>query len=951
MARAHLRCVVRHLRQLVGAPDADLATDGEVLQRFAACREEAAFDLLVRRHGGMVLGVCRSVLRHAQDAEDVFQATFLVLAKKAATLRRQDSVAGWLYRVAYRLAQKRRARAAAVRHRESQAPGRSGADAADDLTWRELRQVLHEELNRLPDKLRQPVVLCYLEGKTRDEAARQLGWALGTLKGRLERARDLLRRRLGRRGLAPGAALLASLLAHDLAAAVPAGLAGATTGAALAVVHGSGSLAPSVAGLVEEGLRGLGAAPAKIAAGVALALALCAAAGAFLVRPAAGERSGPRGGPTAAERPAPRAARPATPKPAPTSDAPVEKLTVTGQVLAADGKPAARVPVAVLVRESGPLRTYHRETFPRILGQGKTDGAGRFRFVVSLPATSPVEETFVLAGGPGHGLGEQKIDAAKRSPEVTLRLHPERILRGRLVDINGQPARGVQVRVRRLVGLITAREWVQVDFRDPPDGLAAWPAPATTDGRGRFTVRGLPPKCEATLLVRDERFARQSFRVEAAAAEATLTLAPAYVLEGTVRYADTGKPVSGARIDVASSKHQFGSRMEMMDVRTDARGRYRFSAPAGTYFFLMVHPPAGTPYHLQRKELTRERAEVGKKGVDFALPRGILARGRVVEAGSGRPVAGAMVDFHPNRDDNPYFRDDIFPFLLNLKPLFMTNARGEFAVPMLPGPGHLVVTGPTNDYLHVEIGTKQLDGRQVNPNWRNYYDAIVPLNLKPQAGPHELTIEVRRGVTVRGKVVGPDGKPIARGLMVCRSQLKFGPNLNPVYPLDIKDGRFELPGCDPARALPVFFFDPKNRLGAVAELSGKEAGKPLTITLQPCGRATARLVDRDGKPVAGVSVNTEVVVTPGISFAGSLRSKELVADVALMESLDREGQDPAKLRSDARGRITFPNLIPGATYWLTGHRRNVTIYSLNKEFRVRTGQTLDLGDLVVPPEN
>src|SRR5262249_29509686 len=158
------------------------------------------------------------VLCHHQDAEDVFQATFLVLARKAGSIRRQQSVSSWLHGVAFRLAQK--AKVQASRRRAQEKPREPGPSmtALDDLSVRELHQLLHEDLERLPEKYRGPLLLCYWEGKTRDEAAELLGWTPGTLKERLERARNLLRGRLTRRGLAPSAALFATLLSQHSAA-------------------------------------------------------------------------------------------------------------------------------------------------------------------------------------------------------------------------------------------------------------------------------------------------------------------------------------------------------------------------------------------------------------------------------------------------------------------------------------------------------------------------------------------------------------------------------------------------------------------------------------------------------------------------------------------------------------------------------------------------------------
>src|SRR5579885_476710 len=161
--------LVNHLRDLV-APPATLP-DAQLLERFRARGEEAAFAHLVRRHGAMVLGVCRRVLREEQDAEDAFQATFLVLARRAAAIRKGGSVGSWLHGVARRVAARARAEAARRAAHERRRPAPPRANGADEIVWRELRTVLDEELARLPEKYRAPVVLCYLEGRTQDEAA------------------------------------------------------------------------------------------------------------------------------------------------------------------------------------------------------------------------------------------------------------------------------------------------------------------------------------------------------------------------------------------------------------------------------------------------------------------------------------------------------------------------------------------------------------------------------------------------------------------------------------------------------------------------------------------------------------------------------------------------------------------------------------------------------------
>jgi RNA polymerase sigma factor (sigma-70 family) len=222
MGPIHADVLLRYVRQQVAASSPDTNTDRDLIQRFAAVGDETAFDTLVRRHGPMVLRVCRHVLGNVHDAEDAFQATFLVLARKAGALLWRESVAGWLYRVASRVALKARTAACRRRAHESLANGPPpAAPPVGEITLREARALLNEELNRLPDQLRLPLVLCYLEGMTQDQAARQAGWSLSTLQRRLRRGLDLLRGRLQRRGLELAGVLSLTLLeAGDVSAAL-----------------------------------------------------------------------------------------------------------------------------------------------------------------------------------------------------------------------------------------------------------------------------------------------------------------------------------------------------------------------------------------------------------------------------------------------------------------------------------------------------------------------------------------------------------------------------------------------------------------------------------------------------------------------------------------------------------------------------------------------------------
>jgi RNA polymerase sigma factor (sigma-70 family) len=246
MPSPHLPSTLRHLRRLIGAEAVHTLSDRQLLERFARLREEAAFAALVRRHGPLVRGVCWRVLRHEQDAEDTFQATFLVLARQASTLRWRESVAPWLYEVAFRLAMKTRVASARRLAHEKACDGQLSSPSRDEA-WRDLSEVLDHELQRLPERCRAPLLLCYLDGKTRDEAAQQLGWTLATLKRRLEEGRDLLRERLARRNLALPVGMLAAYVSQSVAsAAVPVSLQQATVKAGLLFAAGKSAVAVGV---------------------------------------------------------------------------------------------------------------------------------------------------------------------------------------------------------------------------------------------------------------------------------------------------------------------------------------------------------------------------------------------------------------------------------------------------------------------------------------------------------------------------------------------------------------------------------------------------------------------------------------------------------------------------------------------------------------------------------
>jgi RNA polymerase sigma factor (sigma-70 family) len=319
-------------------------SDRQLLERFARERDESAFACLVRRHGALVLGVSRRVLQHDQDAEDVFQASFLILARKAASRRWLPSIAGWLYCVAYRLAVRARARMVRQRRLERQARPVSELKAANE-DYKQLYIALDEELEALRDAYREPLLLCYLEGKTRDQAARQLGWSLRTLERRLGQGLKLLRARLTRRGIELPAALLTAGLSQQAAsAAVSTSVLAAAAQAAVAFSSGTvpagGPVSAEVVALARGGMRAMAMSKWKFVL-VVLLTAGALAAGLGELGHSLLATEPPKESQAIKEKPA--ATAPATAWPAGT--------TVTGRVVNQKGEPVANAEVLLLGAE------------------------------------------------------------------------------------------------------------------------------------------------------------------------------------------------------------------------------------------------------------------------------------------------------------------------------------------------------------------------------------------------------------------------------------------------------------------------------------------------------------------------------------------------------------------------------------------------------------------------
>jgi RNA polymerase sigma factor (sigma-70 family) len=308
MAHGDAGTILRHIRTLIDTQATRGLTDGQLLQRFVARREETAFGALMQRHGRLVWQVCANILHQEQDIEDAFQATFMILARRAASICQGDSVGSWLYGVAYRVAMKAKKTSAKRRERERQAASPIPTEASD-LALRELQAILSDELRRLPEKYRAPFVLCCLEGRGRKEAAKELGWKEGTVSSRIAHARERLRQRLARRGVALGAALCATELAPNPAAKA---LSAETVRQVLLFAAGKAGVHATAAALAHAVLQSMFAAKLKAGAALVLGLSLLAAAAGLAAQHA---RSSKPSSITPADPSQPLAERPDPPPP------------------------------------------------------------------------------------------------------------------------------------------------------------------------------------------------------------------------------------------------------------------------------------------------------------------------------------------------------------------------------------------------------------------------------------------------------------------------------------------------------------------------------------------------------------------------------------------------------------------------------------------------------------
>ncbi|HKB04377.1 MAG TPA: sigma-70 family RNA polymerase sigma factor [Gemmataceae bacterium] len=878
-------------------------SDRELLRRFAA-GDQAAFTGLVRRHMPMVLGVCRRALGNAQDAEDACQATFLVLSRKARTGRWQPSIANWLYATARRVARNARVAADRRARREGRAARSESVAPLDQMTGRDLLAVLDEELDRLPPRYREPLVLCYLQGLTRDEAAARLGVPSVTLKSQLDRGRKRLAAALTRRGIAFGAglvALAASARAESsgsrLLEAVQSAAAGKAPSAVIVLAEGA-----TASGLAKNGMLG-----GALAAAVAIT-------GLGLGEPRASTADPPdKAMPAKAALKAEPIAKPAPEKPIP----------VSGRVLDPDGKPVAGASFAIIDDETG-------APVPKIV----SGADGRFAFDLPYPPTvrNPRQ---VVASAPGLGLdwlSEPRADAV-------FRLVPDQPITGKVVDLQGKPVAGATVAVHNVhVGPAGAFDELLKNWSKSAEDLertagkldrTIWNRGGLgqafhtrTAADGTFTLSGLGRDRAVTLLVtgpgladtfadvatrkgvdlsdagpaaRRMRASGRGSSVRLYAPEFSLVVGPDKPIAGVVRDGPTGTPLSGVRVTGASLTGDIGQgRLNFHawptpSTRTDKDGKFTLRGLAKARAYVVVADPEEGTEHLHRFDQVEDTVGFDPIATGFSLPRGVILTGRVTDAKTGQGVASRVFYRPLENNDQLYggYGPPDYPAPWHHGRDTKTDMQGRYKITVAPGAGVVNFQAYGGSYQRAKATQKEIDdgivdkqfghfrtlgqGGMFNPEYMHEYRVIrpaaadrkatldvtyqpeAPTKESPKAAPKPAE---RPGRTYSGRVVGPDDKPVAGATVFALGSEDATPKSETVRTSSGPDRRFRITLPDGQRfATGLFARSTGFGIGRV-EPKGDTADD-LTIRLVADNPVSGRVVTTEGKTVAGVRLTID----------------------------------------------------------------------------------------------
>jgi RNA polymerase sigma factor (sigma-70 family) len=946
--------LIGYIRRLAAFPSAGEQSNAALLDRFISERDEQAFTALVKRHGAMVHQVCWRLLGNGAQVEDAFQATFLVLARKAAAVRPREALPAWLHGVARRVALK--ARSAQSRRQEagllSDIPAGGNADPLAEISARELLALIDEEVQRLPERYRLPVILCCLGGRSLEEAAQELGWSFGSVKGRLERGRARLHDRLIRRGLTLSAALAAVELSRATAsAAVLVGLAARTIHCALA--FGAGN--PAVTGASQSAATlasrvGMAMAFPRIALTAALALTLAVLGAGIALHGKTPEPAPP------AQEPSPRpelAALPTAPQHSPQpfwdqSDTPVE---LSGQVLDPRGQPLAGAELYVgcsvrpFVRRILPENPSDEQALPASYPVRATtagDGRFRFRFATSEIAAQVLDDARPAVMAIAKGFGPQWVEIGpSTSGDFKLQLVEDFPASGRVLDADRRPVAGAKLVVQ---GIYSAPIDELTRFlKGGSNGWAprCWKGPLpgntpsiSTDAEGQWRCDGLGRDRIAAFVLEGPQVPRTLLKVATRPGEVAATvfkvhgpakdyLAPIVrTIRGTVLDQVSREPLAGVTISIRPGN---------ATVRTGSDGRFALvERRQDVGYGLVAHPANGQGYFACQM-CAREQPGAAELTQDLLLMRGITLTGRVTNRSTGKPPNFAVLEYYPLLSN----QNTRGISCIALVPASTTTVRrdGSYSLPVLPGPGIIgVVASPREDYATANVmgkdWTEFLQQQQAllsqNPSTDyqasiaialtlgvkgalpiDKYHALALINPPKDAQSQVQDLALQTTQTVHGAVRGPDGQPLLGVQVVGLSAVRMDSEM-------LESSSFTVTGLLPQGSRELFFQHREKKLGKVVTVRAN-AAQPIMVNLEPCGTATGRLVDELGIPMPGAYAILSEDASPGSVIA----------------------------QADNLGRFQMA-LYPGQKYsWGSLHPLLKNLATV----QVEAGQVLDLGDL------
>jgi len=977
MSSSTLAAGLRRLLGKLAAQQCRDDSDEHLLHAFLSRRDDSAFAVLVRRHGPMVLHVCRRVLEHVQDAEDAFQATFLVLARNAGSLRDKTSLASFLYGTAYRIAMKAKQAAARRRKHEGQTPPRPQVDPADELSWREVRTLLDEEIARLPEIYRSVFVLCYLEGLSRAESAQRLGLKECTVLSRLAEARKRLSQRLARRGVELTAVLAAVTVATPPASALPAGLLATTIKAALATAAGEGLasvVSVSVVELVKDATTAAIVSKAKIATMLLLTASMLAGASVWAYRGLATNARMPSALP--AEPPAAKADD--KPKSAPLQREAAKTVEIQGRVFDPDGKPKVGAKLLLLGEDE------------KITELGVTAADGRF--TVALPKRAKGR---LIARTDDAGIDFVSSANWKTGKPVELRLVKDRPIRGRIVTTEGKPVAGARVAVRFIrVYANNSLDSFQVAWErrtgnsEMPGGVKGlWPEgktpfAATTDAEGRFVLRALG--AERVVLLRfdgpgiasserwvvnrdgfDAKPYNQDLRNHSpgkvllgpwtmlSGPDVSLVAEREKIIRGVVTDADTGKGVAGAAVWLIAGgpgnkrDDLFGGLLALpLKTRADAEGRYEIRGTLkAEWHQLQVLKDRAAGYLGCAVRVPDETRGYEPLKADLTVRKGVIVTGKIIDKSTGKSVPGHIETAVLN--GNPFAKDyptDSRGMITHAE----TGKDGTFRDVVVPGP--VLLMGGVHAF-RLPGGEAEAMGYkncQPDPKYRQYFQVrpdglvgYIGLNGKPgvfggntckvvDAKPGTAVIHqdlfVERDSARTVKIQDAKGWPLTGSLAT-----GIRPDVD--YPIRIKGDTCPAYVVKAGKPRLMIFYQHDRKLAGSLRVTADQK-EPVVAKLGPTGTIRGRLLDADGKPLAGVVVDVRY-------RNGAAQEIHQIVHAA------------KQAVTDASGAFSLDELIPELKFALSFQRGKQRFQREEKAdeatMHVKPGECRDLGAIKLKP--